>query len=166
MPPEAVAKEFAPSRLYFYTMRIIFLDIDGVLNHWDGIQKHGMDYIGDAQVAQLARVVDATDARFVLTSTWRLEDKNITLVREAMAKHSIDEMLIDFTSNLGYTKRAAEIRKWMFDNRHHIEKFAILDDDDEIIGDQGFNDQFFHTDGTKGLTKEIADKMIDYFLQQ
>lgn len=59
-------------------MKVIFLDIDGVLNSVDS-EDHfhgfiGLDYSG---IKLLKEIVDATEAKIVLVSTWKLSwEKN------------------------------------------------------------------------------------------
>ena len=54
-------------------MKVIFLDVDGVLNTKYSKSRCGR-FIGidKDKVAQLKRIVDETDAEIVLSSTWRL----------------------------------------------------------------------------------------------
>src|SRR5262245_22677615 len=53
--------------------RVLFLDVDGVLNHEAAFttMKLGPAPIDPACVAQLDRVVEATGAKIVLSSAWR-----------------------------------------------------------------------------------------------
>lgn len=60
-------------------MKIIFLDIDGVLNsneYYNSLsneEKHGYEYDIDIEKVKLLKeIVDATDAEIVLSSTWRM----------------------------------------------------------------------------------------------
>lgn len=54
-------------------MKIIFLDIDGVLNStkYDRERKQNDGNIDITRLALLKRLVDSTNAKIVLTSTWR-----------------------------------------------------------------------------------------------
>ena len=55
-------------------MKIIFLDVDGVLNSVNTKERlHGLIGIEEAKVKLLKEIVDATDAKIVLTSTWKHE---------------------------------------------------------------------------------------------
>ena len=56
-------------------MKVIFLDVDGVLIHnesLDGINLH----IDEENVKTLKEIVDKTDAKIVLSSSWRKEYNN------------------------------------------------------------------------------------------
>ena len=65
-------------------MKLIFLDIDGVLNDIDSRSRCGIyKGIDDDKVKRLKQIVDATDATIVLTSTWKMEwDRDKTLNTE------------------------------------------------------------------------------------
>lgn len=60
-------------------MRVIFLDIDGVLNSKEFFQNRqptqGLNEIDEEKVKLLQQIVQATNAKIVLTSTWRIYDK-------------------------------------------------------------------------------------------
>ena len=65
-------------------MKIIFLDIDGVLNS-DMYEANRTDWLDDnsidpSRVKLLADLVKASDAKIVLTSTWRVEWNMIPLL--------------------------------------------------------------------------------------
>ena len=53
-------------------MNVIFLDIDGVLNYSESESRNGL-YLGidSKRIKNLAKIVAATDAKIVLTSTWK-----------------------------------------------------------------------------------------------
>lgn len=53
-------------------MKIIFLDVDGVLNCQSSESKcHGFIGIDSDKVKRLRKIIEATDAKIVLTSTWK-----------------------------------------------------------------------------------------------
>ena len=58
-------------------MKIIFLDIDGVLNsemyEWSRGEDRADNRIDLSRVRLLKDIVSATDAKIVLSSTWRLD---------------------------------------------------------------------------------------------
>lgn len=141
-------------------MKVIFLDIDGVLNTPKLIREFGMDHIDDVLVAILARIVRETGAKIVLSSTWRIEEENRILVERALARHELE--IHDCTpviKNPVWVERSEEIRGWL-DGRE-VERFAILDDWD----DANIDGSFFLTDENKGLTVEIADRIIEHLVR-
>lgn len=136
-------------------MKVLFLDIDGVLNTPKLIKTFGYDYIDPVLVAIVAKIVNETSAKIVLSSTWRKEEVNRRLVEEALAQHYLE--IHDCTPVFdGWVDRCEEIREWLSDNE--VSKFAILDDweDAEVEG------SFFLTDENRGLTVEIAERVIEH----
>ena len=85
-------------------MKVIFLDIDGVLNSDDyidiaknsqGIERH----IDIDKVKLLKKAINETGAKTVLTSSWR-NSKDIGPLREFLAKY---EIYFDATSFIKWT---------------------------------------------------------------
>ncbi len=138
-------------------MKIIFLDIDGVLNHRNSPCDGGIFIIDTTLVPILARIVQATGAEIVLSSTWRILAKNREAVQRALAVH--DMKFIGRTDQLN-AERSVEILEWL--HRHpQVTKFAILDDDRDA-GSNGLGEYFFQTNWNNGLTDEIADRVITH----
>lgn len=136
-------------------MKVIFLDVDGVLNTPKTLRKFGFDFIDDILVALVARIVRETEAKIVLSSTWRLDERNKIMVEQALAKHNL--AIHDCTPRIeseGWVERREEIQLWLDDNA--VTKFAIIDDwEDASIGDS-----FFHTNENTGITLDLAEKII------
>jgi len=135
-------------------VKVIFLDIDGVLNSVKTVYRSGFDFIDPVLVSLLSDIVKATGAEIVLSSTWRLCDKDLNLVKNALYEYNMS--LIGVTPYL--SSRNEEIREWMVGKA--VLKFAILDDMKEA--GIGFGDNFFRTDESRGLTVEIAESVIKH----
>jgi len=164
-------------------MKIIFLDIDGVLNSNDYFDKQKenskaanicFDMIDLEAVKRLQHIVDTTGAKIVLSSTWRFNyfDKLKAFFRE----NGFTFEIIDRTGRgCSDCVRGNEIRKWLKDNVKQggpeVEKvnYCILDDDSDMLLWQ--EDYFVHTDNKHGLTDDDAvlairilnDKPATYF---
>lgn len=54
-------------------MKVLFLDFDGVLNYDRYVRTHGNSglVIDPSKMVLLKRIIDATDARIVLSTSWR-----------------------------------------------------------------------------------------------
>jgi hypothetical protein len=133
-------------------MKVVFLDIDGVLN--DAITT--MDLLDDKPKKEhldcLKVIVDATDAKIILSSTWRLFPSARNDVKNALRNVGLE--FIDKTKEL--KDRASEIQEWL--SRHpEVEKFVILDDE-EISGK--FPDNLVQTTFYRGLLPEHVEKAI------
>lgn len=123
-------------------MKVIFLDIDGVLNSEEFfINNKGLNLeIDEEKVKILKEIIDKTGAKIVISSSWRgaiyhcfeLNDnsiKNVVYLKNLFKKYDI--------SIYGYTpyikketlkiSRGTEIRNWLFNKK--VESFVILDDE-------------------------------------
>ena len=121
-------------------MKVIFLDIDGVLNsdeYLDKVKKsdiQGIERDIDVEkVKLLKRAIDETGARVVLSSSWRYT-RNARYLKELLANYRIR---VDSTPYIR-DERGLEIKKWLSENQG-VEDFIILDDeifdsfDEELI---------------------------------
>ena len=120
-------------------MKIIFLDIDGVLNS-DMYEASRADdssegYIDLSRVKLLADIVNATDAKIVLISSLRLDwDKNPDLcgkdgkyINQCLAKYGLS--IMDKTPYFSlFTERRKEVLSWLLDHQSEVERFVIIDD--------------------------------------
>lgn len=113
-------------------MKVIFLDFDGVLNSDRYIARQGGGMAIDPEKLVLIKhLVDATDARIVLTTSWRTHwDRDLTRCdstgQEMTRLFSACGLEIwDKTPQL--QNREAEIRAWL-DAHPETSQFAVLDD--------------------------------------
>ncbi len=144
-------------------MKVLFLDVDGVLNTPKLIKRFGFDHVDDILVALVARIVRETGVEIVLSSTWRINEKDKKFVEDALARHGLKlfgctpviERSGGWTEG-GWVRRHEEIHAWLRVNE--VTRFAILDDldDAEIVG------SFFQTDEDIGLTVEITERIINH----
>ncbi len=112
-------------------MKVIFLDIDGVLNSDEYINKmkesnvKGIEKAVDAQkIRLLKRAIDETGAKVVLTSSWRLT-KYLPHLKQLLLQNGV--FLTDTTKFLE-NERGEEIKLWISENKD-TEDFVILDDE-------------------------------------
>jgi hypothetical protein len=110
--------------------KIVFLDIDGVLNSQDWYverkDKYEMDDINNqypfyefspAHVANLNKITEKTGAKIVVSSTWR-NGRSVEELSEILKSVGVTGEVIDKTPHLGgkdgYTiPRGCEISKWL-----------------------------------------------------
>lgn len=98
-------------------LKVIFLDIDGVLNiHW----KKKWDPIC---VNNLNQILILTGSQIVITSTWK-HSYNIQQLQEIFIEQGINGEIIDATPNIG--DRGAEILSWL--STHKPDKWVVIDD--------------------------------------
>lgn len=103
-------------------MKVIFLDIDGVLNDAPTIMEKDDDLPAEPHLSCLKQIVDATGAEIVLSSTWRRND-----VRNKLK--TVGLKFIDRTKEL--KDRDTEIREWL-DRHPEVTNYVILDDEVEF----------------------------------
>lgn len=111
-------------------MKVIFLDIDGVLNsdeYFDKIQNLNIEGIESQvdieKILLLKKAIDETGAKVVLSSSWRYT-RNGKSLKELLSRYGISTESTPFIQN----ERGLEIKQWISDNQN-IEDFVILDDE-------------------------------------
>ena len=135
-------------------MKILFLDVDGVLNCKTTNFKTSLWPFDRHKAFLVGRILDKTDAKLVLSSSWRHHPDGVATVEKHVFKVYDKTPVLSGTYNRGY-----EIKAWL-DDHPGVEKYAILDDDDDMIEGQ----VLFQTTWEEGLTEEIADQIIKYLL--
>ena len=140
-------------------MKVIFLDVDGVLNY-----KNSKSKVEDKKVKLLKHIVDETSAKIVLSSDWRYwlntDDKDVTFLIRTLAKYDMEIMSSTPITKHGY--RGAEIYQWINEwQGETIEKFVIFDDRNDM---KPYMDRLVQADFNYGLTKKdtnIAIKLLN-----
>jgi len=151
--------------------KVIFLDIDGVLNTEQTdirlIEKYGEskyekylydDYgriFDDNAVKALRKIIDKTNAQIVISSTWRV--RGLTFLNSLWKKRNMPGKIIGITPSLRLESRGEEIAEWM--RRNPVDKYVIIDDNKDILLEQGLN--FVKTRWEMGLTESLADQCIE-----
>ena len=157
-------------------MKVIFLDVDGVLNNHSSFNKTYDPYeeFDIESLEVLADIVDATGAKIVLSSSWRYYFHNYPLDEEhrAALEKRLDEVglkVYDITPvHCEKCKsRADEIQVWLDFNKDVyllIESFVVIDDDDDDLS--RFGEKFIHTSfWGDGLNSDLAQKAIDVLMR-
>lgn len=122
---------------------VVFLDIDGVLH----IRDTPAGKLDPSCVAALNWLTECTNARIVVSSTWRFM-KNIRTVLKA---GGVKARVVGLTPHTEST-RGQEISMWL--RAHQIERFVILDDDADM-DDLGAH--LVQSTFEKGLTLPLAE---------
>lgn len=152
-------------------MKIIFLDIDGVLNSRAYDRKRNWNEqtdIDETRLPLIKEIVDATAAKIVLSSTWRLHwnkysnrcDADGRYINKTFAKFGLT--IYDKTPDLGiHALRREEIEKWLKETTEGIESFVIIDDYRYGWGD--LSEHFVKTDPNfrLGIEKEQVKQAIE-----
>ena len=159
--------------------KIIFLDIDGVLNTqlWytqmdrnTYIDKYGYAFDPNA-VANLKRIVEETGADIVISSSWKCmgltqmedmwNDRNLPGRIVGITPNSVsDELLLhaDIDSMELFHIRGEEIKEWLSKHGKRVSNYVIIDDMDNMLPEQ--QSHFVQTNPEVGITKEDSEKAI------
>lgn len=146
-------------------MRIIFLDIDGVLNSWTTGYK-----ITTKKLQLLNDLIEQTGAKIVISSSWRIGsedvndflDKNFAKKRnfrldnfkDATNRECIENIfyndnIIGLTDTFG-PSRGDEIKRWLDNHSDEVESYVIFDDDSDMLDEQ--LEHLVQTDTYYGIT--------------
>ena len=152
-------------------MKVIFLDIDGVLNH-NGCKElfNGMYGVEDDRLDLLSKIVDETHAAIVLASSWKELWNQMPMNSNSldpMALYLVNKLksrglhLTDRTTDPRRHQRGHGIKAWLR-KVPEIESWVVLDD--EVFPDYeecGIGKHLIRTDSERGLTEKDAEKAIE-----
>ena len=146
-------------------MKIIFLDLDGVLNSVASYERHGnQQTFGEENVAALNHIIAETGANIVVTSAQRIGKMRVEL-RQLLKEGGVVGDVLDKTPYLSLNgeRRGLEIQQWIKDCHKPIEGMVILDDSDDM---NHLKPYLVQTSFQKGLTMEDAEKAIQMLMKK
>ena len=148
-------------------IKVIFLDIDGVLNSEDLAQRRVEErkkeynaglytFIDEKAVKIVTDICEKYNVGLVISSSWRsttVEQTKRDFSDPCYALlHPIIPYICGCTPKLGFSiDRGFEIEKYLMDNPD-IKEYVILDDDSDMLECQENN--FIQTSWLHGLTEE------------
>ena len=150
-------------------MKVIFLDIDGVMNSaefynrksassWEWAHMIGkyLSYsIDPDKVALLNKIIDATGAMVVLSGSWRLGPP-VPALKEDFKQVGID--VFDRCPCWDkFIPRSEIVDAWLKEHPE-VESYVIIDDNDQFNEEQ--HERFILTDEQVGLTEENTQTAI------
>lgn len=148
-------------------MKIVFLDIDGVLINEECLRA-GNQNAHPGCVKALNWLVEQSGAGLVVTSTWRI--MGFGYIQTAFNRWRINGKIIDMTPRLEFKPnsiwiaggRELEIREWLKSYSQHQDaaqlEYVILDDDHRSIG--ALSDRLVQTTSYDGLTMQDAKRAL------
>ena len=160
-------------------MKVIFLDIDGVLNTQDWHSRMTKDTPRDefgwafdlVAVENLAHIIKETGASIVISSSWKF--LGLAKLREMWKIRNLPGIVLDITpntisdelllnANLDEMKlgvcRGNEIKEWLSKHKGEVSNYVIIDDFDDLLPEQ--DDHVVLTDTLIGITEFDAEKAI------
>jgi hypothetical protein len=154
-----------PSEVYSRkgeTMKVIFLDIDGVLNNqpWLAEQRSFKNFC-PANVEMLNFIIRATGAKIVISSNWRMYPYDLPALFKAQG---VIGEIVGYTPLPAQTHngilcaslRGNEINAWLKESGP-IERYIILDDGDDM---GKLEIMLVQTNPARGLTLEDAKNAV------
>ena len=145
--------------------KIVFLDIDGVLNDNDTYIKErtpdGFCGIDDEKVLKLKEIIDRTGAKIVLMSSWKdfwkdKENPDSKYLTDKLAKFDLE--IMDCTVDEWWNRGEGVLN---YIEEYGIETYVLLDD--EIFDDYKDTvllDHLVHTVEEIGITDEDVEEAI------
>ena len=139
-------------------MKIIFLDIDGVLINRESCRK-GFAVVAPECVAALNNLLSRTKALIVVSSCWRVGRTRIELCDLFNNWGVTPGRILDKTPHFSFSAiRGHEIEDWLaLYKRQPIESYVIIDDDldmGELLP------KLVHTTFELGLTQEHVEAAL------
>jgi hypothetical protein len=157
-------------------MKIIFLDIDGVINsayEWVPMSERkgnpdsylwDLDDLMPKYIKRLNEIIEATDAKVVISSSWRIQYEH-TKIEFMLKEQGFVGEVIGETPQFNRTPdgvpqdRGDEIKFWV--NTHDdIDAFVILDDIDYDGITEYYYPQFVHIKKSTGLLPKHVERAI------
>ena len=155
--------------------KVIFLDIDGVLNPKWWERKKPADRFGCAFVPKtiscLAKIVKETKAEIVISSSWK--DLGLVELQNMWREGNMPGKLVDITpdymsdelllkedsANVDYLyERGSEIQGWLLLHGDDVSRYVIIDDIDDFLPEQ--QSHFVQTDPEFGITIDDVKKVV------
>ena len=152
-------------------LKIIFLDVDGVLNSQRKLievyeQTHkphsGYAYPFDEKcLDNLRELVETTNSKIVISSTWRKDEEGRTILLSKLKEYGLDDKVIGYIPILG-CKRGEEIEAFINSLNREI-NFIILDDDNDM---GKYEEYLIKTNNRFGLTKDDMNKAVKKLIKK
>jgi len=145
-------------------MRILFLDMDGVMNNAKSSHLPDQFFpIEPYAVLLLDRIIQATGCKIVLSSSWRHMPDWREILKKRMPSIEILDRTPRYSSSSKYGVderdlcRGHNIQDWL-DEHPEVERYAIVDDSADMLSEH--QRHFFKTSWHEGLTEELANSII------
>lgn len=155
-------------------MKVIFLDIDGVLNSEEFLKNNQDEIIDRDAVNILKNIIDKTGASIVMSSGWRLWFDEDMIPNDGYSQYLYDilsefdiklfDKTPDFSTEEIRTRKtfshvkAKEIIAWLSEHKT-VDKYVVLDDLD--LKNEEINSHLVRTNAMIGITEEDGKCVID-----
>ena len=154
-------------------MKLIFLDIDGVLNNENSktCAPSGCTGIDDKLTSKLAHIIEETDAKIVLTSDWKIGWESFDIYCSEDAKYLNRKLkkygiwisaktYDDHVYDRFFEDRGKGIHKFL-EKVQNAESYVVIDDHTFTDFDDEIMEHLVLTDYRDGLTDSDVEKAIE-----
>ncbi len=159
------------------TLKVIFLDIDGVLLPFPRDENSGSELFPASTLSAFqSLLIQSEGAKVVLSSTWRVQKKFIQDIVDAIQGFGIDfDAFFDITDPKMHSERQWEIEAWLSNQppgKYSKIVWLALDDEELIEGDANrrfeslFEGHVVKTRSDKGLTMDDVDCAMKLWKKQ
>lgn len=158
-------------------MKLIFLDIDGVMKSVSSTVRAGGDryatFLHPEHAEALKFILEHTDARIVISSSYRsfmsVKELGLLFEKAGISRKYVISKTPDLGKTWGDVERGEEVNDWLrkapadalkYHNRViDVESFVVIDDDTDFSNINPIN--FVKTDARYGLTHCEALEVIE-----
>jgi hypothetical protein len=128
-------------------MKVIFLDIDGVLNCSKTANPRKLPYVVDKKLlSRFLRLLARTRAKVVLTSSWRLDPVGLLAAKYWRIP------FLDVCPDMPRSARRKEVLRWLAAHPN-VSRYVVIDDEDDELDDL----PLFQPSARHGLTMDTMD---------
>eukprot|EP01083_Nonionella_stella_P010688 30416_1 len=150
--------------LHRHRVKILFLDVDGVLNG----ENYGYGGVDDSLLYLLKSIINETNCKIVLSTTWRLNQSARAMLlhfMKARADINVEDIIIGDTPSIKDKKRAFEIESFLdseaFQSHYIVTTWCAVDDLALHRHDPTFmKNHFVRTNYRTGMTCADALKVV------
>lgn len=154
--------------------RVIFQDVDGVLNNVASRhealritggskcltpEQEGEILFDPENVRVLNTIIEESQAQLVISSDWRL-NRDLDMLRRVFQAAKVNAEIVSFTPYLG-THRGYEIMTWLHRQPKIPDQWCILDDNKADMG--WMVHKLVEVDGKTGLTEAYIPQVMAFF---
>lgn len=144
--------------------KILFLDIDGVLNtdrqQWycqmnsiAPVDKFGYAFDSKA-VENLATILEETGAEIVISSSWKF--LGLQTLQKMWKDRNMPGTILDITPD--GDNKGLKIDEWLLKHEGQVSGYAIIDDENDMQPEQ--QGHFVQTNPQFGITLKDAERVI------
>lgn len=143
-------------------MKVLFLDIDGVINKFkydeDGRPDNTLD---EDCINRLRYIIECTSCKIVISSTWKASPHLMDILEEDLFSKLPSGCVVGCTkTHIPQVQRETEIREYLKEHKDEIENYVIVDDYDFELKYFLKGKHCVITNALEGLTDEDTDMCI------